>query len=76
MLDDFRSKSLMVEQGRLNIFLGGMSTMWMLCLDSTLLIWMKDCWYIRVLQWSDLLRLSLENMGLALSGTLMFQEVV
>jgi len=46
MLDDFRPKSLMMEQGRLNIFLGGMSTTLMLCLDSTLQIWMKDCWYI------------------------------
>jgi len=56
MLDDFRPKSLMVEQGRLNIFLGGMLTMLMLCSESTLLIWLKDCWYIRVLKWFALLR--------------------
>jgi len=45
----------MVEQGRLNIFLGNMSTTLMLCLDSNLLIWLKDYWYITVLQWSYLL---------------------
>jgi hypothetical protein len=50
-----KPKSLMIEQGRLNTFLGGMSTTLMLCLDSTLPIWLKDYWYIRVLQWSDLL---------------------
>ena len=75
MLDDFRPKSLMVEQGRPNIFLGGRPTMLMLCLDSTPLIWLKDYWYISLaVVWTT--EMSLEHMGLVLSGILIFQEVV